>query len=179
MLASSYVCLANDLCTSGVWSNIFALCTRTTLHVCFYSFRRRSMTHSSCSLPSLGVFWTSFDDSSPLLESPFPRAGISGYMARKSGSKVVGTLDLEPGSWDPEPGTQSIFSGSFAGGGAAVFPALGQGSFRGTTPIEFDKYSKALYPPSYQDAFLVVPALNLATAISNVLSSLKEVFPAA
>ncbi|KAF3579992.1 hypothetical protein DY000_02030973 [Brassica cretica] len=144
--------------------------------ICSYSMdfllcRRRSMTRSSCSLPPLG--------------------GISGYMARKSGSKVVGTLDLEPGSWDPEPGTQrgmrtstpccrvSIFSGSFAGGGAAVFPALGQGSFRGTTPIEFDKYSKALYPPSYQVAFLVVPASNLATAISNVLSSLKEVFPAA
>ncbi|KAH0898840.1 hypothetical protein HID58_048408 [Brassica napus] len=35
-------------------------------------------------------------------------------------------------------------------GGAAVFPALGLGSFRGTTPVEFDKYSKALYPPSYQ-----------------------------
>ncbi|KAF3488126.1 hypothetical protein F2Q69_00053297 [Brassica cretica] len=80
----------------------------------------RSMTRSSCSLPPLG--------------------GLSGYMARKSGSKVVGTLDLELGSWDPEPG----------GGGAAVFPALGQGSFRGTTPVEFDKYSKALYPPSYQ-----------------------------
>ncbi|KAF3552142.1 hypothetical protein DY000_02006813 [Brassica cretica] len=30
---------------------------------------------------------------------------ISGYMARKSGSKVVGTLDLEPRSWDPEPGS--------------------------------------------------------------------------
>jgi len=40
----------------------------------------------------------------------FPRGrvflrGISGYMARKSSSKVVGTLDLEPGSWDPEPGS--------------------------------------------------------------------------
>ncbi|KAF3560488.1 hypothetical protein F2Q69_00012884 [Brassica cretica] len=44
----------------------------------------------------------------------------------------------------------SIFSGSFAGGRAAVFPALGQGSFRRTTPVEFDKYSKALYPPRYQ-----------------------------
>ncbi|WZZ27104.1 hypothetical protein YC2023_010505 [Brassica napus] len=44
----------------------------------------------------------------------------------------------------------SIFSGSFAGGGAAVFPALGQDSFRGTTPTELDEYSKALYPPSYQ-----------------------------
>ncbi|KAG2266853.1 hypothetical protein Bca52824_073932 [Brassica carinata] len=44
----------------------------------------------------------------------------------------------------------SIFSGSFAGGGAAVFPALGQGSFRGTTPTELDEYSKAFYQPSYQ-----------------------------
>ncbi|KAH0867133.1 hypothetical protein HID58_074155, partial [Brassica napus] len=35
-------------------------------------------------------------------------------------------------------------------GGAAVFPALGQGSFRGTTPTELDEYSKAFYPPSYQ-----------------------------
>ncbi|WZZ35191.1 hypothetical protein YC2023_018592 [Brassica napus] len=49
--------------------------------------------------------------------------GISGYMARKSGSNR---------------------------GRAAVFPALGQGSFRRTTPVEFDKYSKALYPPRYQ-----------------------------
>ncbi|KAF2570092.1 hypothetical protein F2Q70_00003872 [Brassica cretica] len=31
--------------------------------------------------------------------------GISGYMARKSGSEVAGTLDPEPGSWDPEPGS--------------------------------------------------------------------------
>ncbi|KAH0879856.1 hypothetical protein HID58_067250, partial [Brassica napus] len=44
----------------------------------------------------------------------------------------------------------SIFPGSFAGGGAAVFPVLGQASFR-TTPVKFDKYSKALYPPSYQE----------------------------
>lgn len=28
-----------------------------------------------------------------------------GYVARKSGSKVVETLDPEPGSWDPEPGS--------------------------------------------------------------------------
>ncbi|KAF3547523.1 hypothetical protein DY000_02008237 [Brassica cretica] len=33
---------------------------------------------------------------------------------------------------------------SSRGGGAAVFPVLGQGSFRGTTPVEFDKYSKAM-----------------------------------
>ncbi|KAF2579389.1 hypothetical protein F2Q68_00004567 [Brassica cretica] len=72
----------------------------------------------------------------------FPRRrvlliGISGYMARKSGSKVVGTLDPEPGSWDLgsgtwklKPGTQSIsiFPGSFAGGRAAVFSALRQGT---------------------------------------------------
>ena len=31
-----------------------------------------------------------------------------------------------------------------------MFPALGQGSFRGTTPTELDEYSKAFYPPSYQ-----------------------------
>ncbi|KAH0859618.1 hypothetical protein HID58_087879, partial [Brassica napus] len=54
---------------------------------------------------------------------------ISGYIARKT-----------PASLDVE---FSIFSGSFAGGGAAVFPALGQGSFRGTTPTELDEYSKA------------------------------------
>ncbi|KAG2282783.1 hypothetical protein Bca52824_054003 [Brassica carinata] len=47
--------------------------------------------------------------------------GISGYMARKSGR-----------------------------GRAAVFLALGQGSFRRKTPMEFDEYSKAFYPPSYQ-----------------------------
>ncbi|KAF3507021.1 hypothetical protein F2Q69_00005973 [Brassica cretica] len=73
----------------------------------------------------------------------FPRRrvlliGISGYMARKSGSKVVGTLDPEPGSWNLgsgtwklKPGTQSIsiFPGSFAGGRAAVLSALRQGFF--------------------------------------------------
>ncbi|WZZ70109.1 hypothetical protein YC2023_081479 [Brassica napus] len=59
---------------------------------------------------------------------------ISGYIARKSGSMVVGDC---------------YFVGSL-GGGAAVFPALGQGSFRGTTPTELDEYSKAFYPPSYQ-----------------------------
>ncbi|KAF2580831.1 hypothetical protein F2Q68_00004627 [Brassica cretica] len=37
---------------------------------------------------------------------------------------------------------------SFRRGGAAVFRALGQGSFRGTTPMELDDYSKAFYPPS-------------------------------
>ncbi|KAF2546898.1 hypothetical protein F2Q70_00022576 [Brassica cretica] len=67
-------------------------------------------------------------------------------MAWKSGSKVVGTLDPEPGSWDPE---HVSWNAEPRGGGAAVFPALGQASFR-TTPVEFDKYSKALYPPSYQ-----------------------------
>ncbi|KAF2579760.1 hypothetical protein F2Q68_00004629 [Brassica cretica] len=42
----------------------------------------------------------------PLLSTwPCLPRGISGYMARKSGSKVVGTLDLEPRSWDPEPGS--------------------------------------------------------------------------
>ncbi|KAH0863083.1 hypothetical protein HID58_080294 [Brassica napus] len=46
----------------------------------------------------------------------------------------------EPASLDVE---FSIFSGSFAGGGAAVFPTLGQASFRGTTPTELDEYSKA------------------------------------
>ncbi|KAF3528934.1 hypothetical protein DY000_02040950 [Brassica cretica] len=79
------------------------------------------------------VFWTSLDDSSPLLESPLPWACISGYIARKSGSKVVGTWDPKPRSWNLEP----------RGGGAEVFLALGQGSFHGTTPVEFDKYSKA------------------------------------
>ncbi|KAF3542127.1 hypothetical protein F2Q69_00022383 [Brassica cretica] len=93
------------------------------------TWRRRSMTRCSCSLPPLG--------------------GISGYMARKSGSKVVGTLDPEPGSWDPEPGTQRFgFSFWMNGGRAAVFPALGHGSFRGTIPMEFDEYTKVFYPPS-------------------------------
>ncbi|KAF3511547.1 hypothetical protein F2Q69_00007471 [Brassica cretica] len=81
--------------------------------------------------------------------------GISGYMARKSGSKVVGTLDLEPGSWDPEPGSWDPEPGGWdpepRGGGAAVFSGLGQGSFRRTTPVEFDKYSKALYPLTFQE----------------------------
>ncbi|KAF2616530.1 hypothetical protein F2Q68_00040012 [Brassica cretica] len=45
---------------------------------------------------------------------------ISGYIARKSGR-----------------------------GRATMFPALGQGFFRGTTPMEFDECSKALCPPSY------------------------------
>ncbi|KAF3505583.1 hypothetical protein F2Q69_00005985 [Brassica cretica] len=133
------------------------------------------------------------------------------YMARKGGSKVGRTVDPEPGSWDPEPGSWNPepgtqrFGSSFwkNGGGAAVFPALGLGSFRGTTPVEFDKYSKALYPPSYQyfqelllwllhllefvkvvnpagrcwDSY-VIPTLNLATDVSMVLSSRGEVFPA-
>ncbi|KAH0880082.1 hypothetical protein HID58_067476, partial [Brassica napus] len=71
----------------------------------------------------------------------------------------AGTRNPEPGSWDLEPrglafffgmnnsGNKpaslhvefSIFSGSFAGGGAVVLPALGQGSFCGTTPTEFDE----------------------------------------
>ncbi|KAH0867494.1 hypothetical protein HID58_074516, partial [Brassica napus] len=56
---------------------------------------------------------------------------ISGYIARKaySGNKCF-----------------------FAGGGAAVFPALGQASFRGTTPTEPDEYTKAnssFYSPAY------------------------------
>ncbi|KAF3590488.1 hypothetical protein DY000_02021834 [Brassica cretica] len=59
------------------------------------------------------------------------------YMARKSSSRVVGTLDLEPGNWGPEPGSWDPEPGSWnpepRGGRAAVFPALGQGSFRGTT----------------------------------------------
>ncbi|KAF2614235.1 hypothetical protein F2Q70_00011121 [Brassica cretica] len=71
----------------------------------------------------VSVFWMSFDDSSPRLESPLPRA----------------SKDLEPGIRNLEAGTQNP-----EGYRAAVFPALGQGSFRGTTPVEFDKYSKTL-----------------------------------
>ncbi|KAF3498397.1 hypothetical protein DY000_02053634 [Brassica cretica] len=37
----------------------------------------------------------------------------------------------------------------YQGGRATMFPALGQGFFRGTTPMEFDECSKALCPPSY------------------------------
>ncbi|KAF2589579.1 hypothetical protein F2Q70_00038351 [Brassica cretica] len=66
--------------------------------------------------------------------------GISGYMARKSGSKVVGTLDPEPGSWDPEPESWNPEPRSWdpepgswnpepRGGRAAVFSALRQGFF--------------------------------------------------
>ncbi|KAF3585891.1 hypothetical protein F2Q69_00030630 [Brassica cretica] len=95
---------------------------------------------------------------------------ISGYMARKSGSKVVGTLDPEPGSWVPEPGSWDPEPGSWdpehvswnpepRGGGAVVFPAVGQ-----TTPVEFDKYSKALYPPSYQ-WLSSMPAVFLGTPL--------------
>ncbi|KAF3502811.1 hypothetical protein F2Q69_00043073 [Brassica cretica] len=65
--------------------------------------------------------------------------GISGYMARKSGSKVVRTLDPKPGSWDPEPGSWNPEPGSWNpeprdlacpfGGRAAVFSTLRQGFF--------------------------------------------------
>ena len=58
-----------------------------------------------------------------------------------------GVEAIKPTSLDVE---FSLFSGSFVGGGVAVFPALGQGSFRGTTPTELDEYSKAFYPRSYQ-----------------------------
>ncbi|KAH0867226.1 hypothetical protein HID58_074248, partial [Brassica napus] len=66
---------------------------------------------------------------------------------RVAGTSVLRLLLLpfasnEPASLDVE---FSIFSGSFAGGGAAVFPALGQGSFCGTTPTELDEYSKCAY----------------------------------
>ncbi|KAF3559567.1 hypothetical protein F2Q69_00012877 [Brassica cretica] len=95
--------------------------------------------------------------------------GISGYMARKSGSKVVGTLDLEPGSWDPEPGTQRGYEDQHSLGRAPL--AFG---------IRLARLLLVNCPLILMlVAFLVVPALNLATAISNVLSSLKEVFPAA
>ncbi|KAH0903442.1 LOW QUALITY PROTEIN: hypothetical protein HID58_042945 [Brassica napus] len=85
------------------------------------------------------VFWTSLDDSSPLIESPLPWAW---YIARKSGSKrghvfsgffYSPLLQMIRGTSTPCCRV-SIFSGSFAGGGAAVFLALGQGSFHGTTP---------------------------------------------
>ncbi|KAH0893308.1 LOW QUALITY PROTEIN: hypothetical protein HID58_055737 [Brassica napus] len=123
-------------------------------------WRRTRCLDNSFSLPPLGratpsVFWMSLDDSSPLLESPLPWAW---YMARNSGSKdyvfsgffYSPLLQMSRGISTPSSRV-SIFSGSFAGGGAAVFPALGQGSFRRTTPVEFDKYSKALYPLSYQE----------------------------
>ncbi|KAF2559770.1 hypothetical protein F2Q68_00015255 [Brassica cretica] len=75
-------------------------------------------------------FMMSFNDASKLFSSPawashsqrfldlvcpcFPRGrvflrGISGYIARKSSSKVVGTWEPEPGSWDPEPGSWDIY----------------------------------------------------------------------
>ncbi|KAF2554600.1 hypothetical protein F2Q68_00015261 [Brassica cretica] len=123
-------------------------------------------------------FMMSFNDASKLFSAPawashsqcflnlicpcFPRGrvflrGISGYIARKSGSKVVGTWDPDPGSWDPKPGSwdpepgtwnpedvkTSIFHGSFVGGRAAVLSALGQGSFRRTTSMEFDDISRS------------------------------------
>ncbi|KAH0862653.1 hypothetical protein HID58_079864, partial [Brassica napus] len=83
---------------------------------------------------------------------------ISGYIARKSGSKwehvfsgffYSPLLQMSRGYEDKE--SLIIFSGSFAGGRATMFPALGQGFFRGTTPMEFDECSKALCPPSYHN----------------------------
>ncbi|KAH0892969.1 hypothetical protein HID58_055398 [Brassica napus] len=87
-----------------------------------------------CSLPPLGratpsVFWTPPGDSSPLLNYPLQWA-LEGVRTSTPCCRV------------------SIFSGSFAGGGAAVFPAFGQSSFCGTNPMEFDEYSKAFYPLS-------------------------------
>ncbi|KAF3561849.1 hypothetical protein DY000_02016271 [Brassica cretica] len=158
-------CLADDLCTSGVWRNI-ALHTRTALPVCFYFFRLLSASHwvshsqrftmslnvqAGLCFP-LGEPLSAFSGRHSMTRRLFLNLLCHGhvdgrYMARKSGCKVVGTLDLEPGSWDPEPGS---WNPEPRGGRAAVFLALGQGSFRGTTPMEFDEYSKAFYPPRYQ-----------------------------
>ncbi|KAH0936331.1 hypothetical protein HID58_013448 [Brassica napus] len=70
-------------------------------------------------------------------------------------------------------------------GRAALFPALGQGSFRGPTPMEFDKYSKALYPPSYQilepkekGGSPVTSLWNSSSGSSSYLEFVKVVDPA-
>ncbi|WZY72307.1 hypothetical protein YC2023_004547 [Brassica napus] len=71
--------------------------------------------------------------------------GISGFVARKSGSKVVGAcFFVEPMDFTSMLACLDVefafFFGSFAGCREAVFPALGQGAFRGTTPIEVDEH---------------------------------------
>ncbi|WZZ27569.1 hypothetical protein YC2023_010970 [Brassica napus] len=105
MLASSSVCLANDLCTSSVKQQYF-------------------------SVPGLGEYrrvpWK-------LVE-----ARNLGNLERHVASASSRAKDLEPGIRNLESRTRNP-----EGGGAAVFPTLRQGSFRGTTPVEFDKYSKA------------------------------------
>ncbi|KAF3498043.1 hypothetical protein DY000_02052519 [Brassica cretica] len=167
MLASSSVCLANDLCTSGVWSIIFALCTRMA------GIDLGLESESVVWIAEAGVFYRLLSAPAWVSHSQrftmpfnvqaalcFPLAswvnalricpcfsrgrvflrGISGYMARKSGSKVVGTLDPEPGSWDPEPESWNPEPRSWdpepgswnpepRGGRAAVFSALRQGFF--------------------------------------------------
>ncbi|KAF3541766.1 hypothetical protein F2Q69_00023309 [Brassica cretica] len=115
--------LADDLCTSGVWSNI-ALHTRMALPVCFYFFRLLSTSHwvshsqrftmslnvqAGLCFP-LGEPLSAFSGRHSMTRRLFLNllchghvdGSISGYMARKSSSKVVRTLDLKPGSWDPE-----------------------------------------------------------------------------
>ncbi|WZZ70840.1 hypothetical protein YC2023_082210 [Brassica napus] len=108
ILASSSVCLANDLCTSGEGID-------------------------------LGV------TASLLSASPWT-LGLTLSSSAVAVLVVVSSSEIyQEGMRTSTPCCRvSIFSGSFAGGGSAVFPALGLGSFRGTTPVEFDKYSKAL-----------------------------------
>ncbi|KAH0903360.1 hypothetical protein HID58_042863 [Brassica napus] len=74
-----------------------------------------------------------------------PGLGEYRYIARKSGRKererVFSGFFYSPLS-QMSRGYEDHHSLMYRGG-AAVFPTLRQGSFRGTTPVEFDKYSKA------------------------------------
>ncbi|WZZ89030.1 hypothetical protein YC2023_117609 [Brassica napus] len=102
--------------------------------------RCRVVTRSSCPLPPLGSFAHAFlvvVSSSEVYQSILPGKAVLRWSEAGIGNLEAGIRNLI-----------SIFPGSFAGGRAAVFPALGQGSFRGTTPMEFDEYSKAFYPLS-------------------------------
>ncbi|KAH0885798.1 hypothetical protein HID58_061894, partial [Brassica napus] len=81
------------------------------------------------------------------------------YMARKSGSKREHVFSgffyslffqMSGGYEDQHSLMLSLhFLWLFSRRRGSSVPARVHGSFCGATPVEFDKYSKALYPPSY------------------------------
>ncbi|KAF3537916.1 hypothetical protein F2Q69_00024237 [Brassica cretica] len=88
----------------------------------FLLYRRRSMTHTSCSLPPLGPCGLTLSASSLAFLVVVSSSEV--YQGTWPGKAVVrwsklGSWDPEPGSWNPEP----------RGGRAAVFSALRQGFF--------------------------------------------------
>ncbi|KAF2615440.1 hypothetical protein F2Q70_00012264 [Brassica cretica] len=99
----------------------------------------------------LEVYQGILPEKAVLRRSELAFRGVIGFelLARRRSSSV-------PGAW-------------------AGFPALGQGSFRETTPVEFDKYSKALYPPSYQEFVKVVNPAGRYCAMLEDLSSFSYV----